>query len=160
MGIIIGVFQRSPEYRKYLGSQKPTTVLGQIQEEKLDEDSESTKTKAKSSPPEWAYMYNGTCVKEFTTKGDYVYGCDICMAKIPKDSQMYGCRQCDWDVCLDCISREGMPLKMGGAENGTIRRLTQRFFKTTIAMGRTVYDIFRCGKKWPRDSEAEGEESE
>ena len=38
----------------------------------------------------------------------YKYGCSLCgKGPIPKGSVMYGCDECDYDVCATCESNSG-----------------------------------------------------
>ena len=37
------------------------------------------------------------------------YGCDICGAKVAKGSTLFGCRDCDHDVCQGCFEASGTP---------------------------------------------------
>jgi len=32
----------------------------------------------------------------------YDFACDICHKSTPKDTEMWGCRSCNWDSCVDC----------------------------------------------------------
>ena len=32
------------------------------------------------------------------------FGCDLCKQGIPKDTVMYGCSECDYDICTSCES--------------------------------------------------------
>ena len=38
----------------------------------------------------------------FTTPSEY--GCDLCGQGVPKDTVMYGCNECDYDICTSCES--------------------------------------------------------
>eukprot|EP00662_Eupelagonemidae_sp_cell21_P057270 gene57270-biopygen31739 len=40
--------------------------------------------------------------KEFRTPRDNSHTCDKCDKKQPKGTEMWGCRQCDYDMCMDC----------------------------------------------------------
>ena len=34
------------------------------------------------------------------------FGCDNCKASQPKGSTLFGCRTCDFDLCLECHEKE------------------------------------------------------
>merc|ERR1712130_36169 len=37
-----------------------------------------------------------------TTGHDNTFGCDICKARFPSGTVMYGCRKCNYDACTKC----------------------------------------------------------
>merc|ERR1711964_151150 len=50
----------------------------------------------------------GHSTQEFRTPTDK-YNCDVCKQRgFPKNSRMYGCRKCDWDMCAKCYNG-GLP---------------------------------------------------
>eukprot|EP01065_Artemidia_motanka_P021299 TRINITY_DN2546_c3_g1_i1.p1 TRINITY_DN2546_c3_g1~~TRINITY_DN2546_c3_g1_i1.p1 ORF type:complete len:1016 (+),score=253.23 TRINITY_DN2546_c3_g1_i1:108-3155(+) len=38
---------------------------------------------------------------------DEGYGCDECQKELPQGTVVLGCKECDWDVCDDCLGRRG-----------------------------------------------------
>ena len=34
------------------------------------------------------------------------FGCDLCRQGVPKDSVMYGCKKCNYDICASCESKK------------------------------------------------------
>ena len=32
----------------------------------------------------------------------YGFGCDVCSQLIPTDTVMYGCNECNYDICVSC----------------------------------------------------------
>lgn len=54
----------------------------------------------------------GHTLKEFTTP-DADYACDICSAGIDKGATLWGCRICEYDVCIKC--RNGSTKALAGA---------------------------------------------
>lgn len=47
----------------------------------------------------------GHALTEFqSTRAGVQYECDRCNRTVPRGSTLYGCRQCDYDVCSDCMA--------------------------------------------------------
>merc|ERR1711972_849843 len=33
------------------------------------------------------------------------FTCDVCRARMPNNTTMFGCRQCNWDTCVECKAK-------------------------------------------------------
>jgi len=33
------------------------------------------------------------------------YGCDVCSKGIPPYTEVFGCRECDYDLCVPCFDK-------------------------------------------------------
>mmetsp|Transcript_2125 Transcript_2125/g.6486 ORF Transcript_2125/g.6486 Transcript_2125/m.6486 type:complete len:288 (+) Transcript_2125:1-864(+) len=42
---------------------------------------------------------------EFSTPNSE-WACDTCRSEIAQGAIMYGCRECDWDICIECLSKQ------------------------------------------------------
>ena len=45
----------------------------------------------------------GDVLRPFLTPHD-TFTCDVCHARMPLSTLLYGCRMCDWDACPACYS--------------------------------------------------------
>ena len=69
-------------------------------------DSEKEEVFNRGNKNEIGLHTNRKCAKQhglirFNTPGDEYY-CDLCKQVVPKDTVMYGCEKCGYDICTSC----------------------------------------------------------
>lgn len=48
---------------------------------------------------------NGHALSSFTVP-NRLYACDVCDCRPQRGSTMHGCRECDWDICENCLKQQ------------------------------------------------------